>query len=56
LEQFSHNTCSPIEGKNHKITIKKCTPPPPPISEDPKRKFRSFKEKKVSKKKSEKKA
>jgi hypothetical protein len=28
LNVFSHNTCSPIVGKKHKITIKKCTPPP----------------------------
>lgn len=46
LNVFSHNTCSPITGKKHKITIKECTPPPPPVSDDPKRKFRKFKEKK----------
>lgn len=30
LDVFSHNTCSPIKGKKHKFTTKKCTPPPPP--------------------------
>lgn len=48
LSIFSHLLCSPIEGKNnpkHKITIDKCTPPPPPVDTAVKRKFRKFKEK-----------
>ena len=48
LAVFSHLLCSPVTGKKHKLgTIDKCTPPPPPVGDQKKRKFRKFKEKSI---------
>ena len=46
LQVFSHNVCSPITRDKHKLTIKECTVPPPPVGEQKNRLFRKFKENK----------